>query len=945
MSFFYPDPAICRKERQCPNHPWEKIIKEAYAKTYKYGHNSATNPVYPPPKKGRVPSKNRVKFTVIGTRTAKEFIYCMNLVKGLHKYRWRYFDAPIITALTSVEWPKALNDLKIKFGGEAYCLQSQVAVILNDTFLGGEKELKELIESKYIYYLKLDYFKEGINLFANYLKQTDRPFAFFEIMIETKYIGMLVFILYSDLLPRTCENFLRLCQERKGGYSGTPVHRIVKDGWIQCGGYGLKKTDLDCENFIVPHDRRGVLGMANDGRHVDCSTQFFVTLQPQDWMACKYVAFGQLVSGDEVLKEIEKVPVWYESPKKNIILAKAGNLNLRCQDLIINKGTNKYIEGHTENLINIGEIFYEALLEKVFLEIEFRALQRIQDEMQLESEITPEEAAKNLRTTARFMRKKEEIDKQLEKSEADRTGKTTPALTVEKSGENNDFDVEEYEYELEEYSYQQATAVASASLVVKPEKPYYIPLTDVPFPGEVTSEYDLKRLLQGHYCHEVDIDQEPVKKKVGDKKKVEEKIMFRPEVLEAIRNTQAKSESSEESFASIDTFDERTIQRYIQDNADQVTFGGPIVKGIGKSGKQNLFELQKKPDALIVDETLRQYRMAEYDLKHGLEKKVDIKLPKASDAHKEIIRRQTGFVRPEDLARMRQFERQSEDISEDSAELDDYLPYTRQVSIQQPHSVSNIKKIEAQRKSDQIEGQRKSDQPEEQQIKDNLKILSSEDVLSDADASDDEVDKRPSRAKFILPEESERKSKLDSGHGVGFKSSGSLRGSRSGDIGGDRRVSVLARLLEEVEHGPGPTLKDYKPFSEQQRNKSVFLLTYSPEKYKNLKNLSDDSREMYLRRRHPINLDVTRQDEKPIDQILSLQHGKKVYRKISTDYVQTIDRIEKKEQTSLRSLEYAKRRPAMSVHDYQKKNKEYQDNLARKSKLSSDSLVNKNKIW
>lgn len=44
------------------------------------------------------------------------------------------------------------------------------------------------------------------------------------------------------------------------------MHRIVKDGWIQCGGFGLKSVEMDCENFIVPFDKRGVIAMANDGR-------------------------------------------------------------------------------------------------------------------------------------------------------------------------------------------------------------------------------------------------------------------------------------------------------------------------------------------------------------------------------------------------------------------------------------------------------------------------------------------------------------------------------------------------------------------------------------------------------------------------------------------------------------------------------------------------------
>lgn len=72
--------------------------------------------------------------------------------------------------------------------------------------------------------------------------------------------------MYNDVVPNTCENFIRLCKLKIGGYAGTPVHRIVKDGWIQCGGYALKSSDINCENFAVPLDKRGVIAMANDGR-------------------------------------------------------------------------------------------------------------------------------------------------------------------------------------------------------------------------------------------------------------------------------------------------------------------------------------------------------------------------------------------------------------------------------------------------------------------------------------------------------------------------------------------------------------------------------------------------------------------------------------------------------------------------------------------------------
>lgn len=59
--------------------------------------------------------------------------------------------------------------------------------------------------------------------------------------------------------------------------------------------------------------------------------------------------------------------------------------------------------------------------------------------------------------------------------------------------ENNEFDVEVYDYEPEETSYRHVLLTDSVSLVVKPEKPFYIPFTDVLYPGEVDSTYDVKK--------------------------------------------------------------------------------------------------------------------------------------------------------------------------------------------------------------------------------------------------------------------------------------------------------------------------------------------------------------------------------------------------------------------------------------------------------------------
>jgi len=45
------------------------------------------------------------------------------------------------------------------------------------------------------------------------------------------------------------------------------------------------------ESFAVRHKGRGVLGMANKGRHSN-SSQFYITLQPAPYLDRKYVAFG-----------------------------------------------------------------------------------------------------------------------------------------------------------------------------------------------------------------------------------------------------------------------------------------------------------------------------------------------------------------------------------------------------------------------------------------------------------------------------------------------------------------------------------------------------------------------------------------------------------------------------------------------------------------------------
>ena len=70
-----------------------------------------------------------------------------------------------------------------------------------------------------------------------------RPRVFFDITLGGKPLGRITMELYSDLVPKTAENFRALCTGEKGiGKSGKPLHykgsifhRVIKQFMIQVG--------------------------------------------------------------------------------------------------------------------------------------------------------------------------------------------------------------------------------------------------------------------------------------------------------------------------------------------------------------------------------------------------------------------------------------------------------------------------------------------------------------------------------------------------------------------------------------------------------------------------------------------------------------------------------------------------------------------------------------
>ncbi|XP_077792817.1 NK-tumor recognition protein isoform X2 [Podarcis muralis] len=152
----------------------------------------------------------------------------------------------------------------------------------------------------------------------------DRPQCFFDIEINREPVGRIIFQLFSDVCPRTCKNFLCLCTGEKGigkttgkklCYKGSTFHRVVKNFMIQGGdfsegngkgGESVYGGYFKDENFILKHDRAFLLSMANRGKHTNGS-QFFITTKPAPHLDGVHVVFGLVISGFEVIEQIENL--------------------------------------------------------------------------------------------------------------------------------------------------------------------------------------------------------------------------------------------------------------------------------------------------------------------------------------------------------------------------------------------------------------------------------------------------------------------------------------------------------------------------------------------------------------------------------------------------------------------------------------------------------------
>lgn len=169
--------------------------------------------------------------------------------------------------------------------------------------------------------------------------------VFFDVIIGSTAVGRIIFELFTDITPKTAENFRGLCtgeygygkfNKKKLHYKGSRFHKIVEDQYIQggdfvygngSGGESIYGEYFKDENFQRRHACAGLLSMANKGRNTN-SSQFLITVKPCPHLDGKNVVFGQIVDGMDIVRKISKLPTDFnQRPKIKIFIFDCGDFD------------------------------------------------------------------------------------------------------------------------------------------------------------------------------------------------------------------------------------------------------------------------------------------------------------------------------------------------------------------------------------------------------------------------------------------------------------------------------------------------------------------------------------------------------------------------------------------------------------------------------------------
>ncbi|KAM8809907.1 putative inactive peptidyl-prolyl cis-trans isomerase-like 6 [Eudromia elegans] len=273
------------------------------------------------------------RLEVVGLLREPAFHVAKGTAEALKLKFPREFADPVVRPMFEFAWHEYLQEKKKELRGEAWAYAAPVMCFAGGRLLGDERRLLRWARRAWRHqHAAPPALRRALaeDFCRRHMRESQHVFVYLDVTIEEQPVGRLLFELFSDTCPKTCENFRALCT---GGitspssglhltYKNSVFHRVVKNGWIQGGdivagrgdgGESIYGPTFEDENFAIRHSKRGILGMANKGRHSNGS-QFYITLQAAPYLDKKHVAFGQVIEGTETLQKLEAVSTYNERP-------------------------------------------------------------------------------------------------------------------------------------------------------------------------------------------------------------------------------------------------------------------------------------------------------------------------------------------------------------------------------------------------------------------------------------------------------------------------------------------------------------------------------------------------------------------------------------------------------------------------------------------------------
>ncbi len=160
----------------------------------------------------------------------------------------------------------------------------------------------------------------------------------YPIAIMNTNMGTMTIELYTDKMPITTDNFIKLSND--GFFENIVFHRVINDFVIQGGGYYANGTNkrspygtikLETHPDILHVD--GAISMARTFMPNSATSQFFICDEPSPHLDGNYAAFGVIIDGIDVLRAIAEVDT----------TTKYGLEDWPVEDVIINSITIEYL--------------------------------------------------------------------------------------------------------------------------------------------------------------------------------------------------------------------------------------------------------------------------------------------------------------------------------------------------------------------------------------------------------------------------------------------------------------------------------------------------------------------------------------------------------------------------------------------------------------------------